>query len=385
MNIGYGFWGFLGDKKFNKEGKEISTPDGNAFYSWSILSGLQKKEHDVFALMPDRDEPGIKLLGTDLFNAFASDTRFNSYCEMQDYLTEEDMEDVINGKLALEEIELTELDAVIWEWRMPIPGRNTQEMMGKPDFQPDLLLQDLYLSYFKRNHVPVYAFDLDYKLTKEDIIKYNINGVLELGNKWTTDPERICKAKWTVIPFDYKFINDFEIKEPTENIVYIGNRYERDWCIDKYIPEDLEGVTVHGNWLEGNRDSANKWPKINFAKRLQLSEMYEAYSKAAVTPLFAKEDYCKYSFMTARIVEAVLYGCLPLLIDEFTGSYSYITDTDLIETITVKNKEELESKAIYYRTHPKERETLIRRLRYELSTTMNVNIFINDLLDIIEE
>ena len=32
MRIGYSYWGFLGDRKYDDNGNLLSTPDGNAFY-----------------------------------------------------------------------------------------------------------------------------------------------------------------------------------------------------------------------------------------------------------------------------------------------------------------------------------------------------------------
>ena len=46
--VGYFYWGYLGDKKFDKNGNEVSTPDGNAFYSWSIIKALQDAGHLVY-------------------------------------------------------------------------------------------------------------------------------------------------------------------------------------------------------------------------------------------------------------------------------------------------------------------------------------------------
>ena len=43
MNVGYSYWGFLGDKKLDEKFNEVSTPDGNAFYSWSIIREIQKR------------------------------------------------------------------------------------------------------------------------------------------------------------------------------------------------------------------------------------------------------------------------------------------------------------------------------------------------------
>lgn len=382
MKIGYGFWGFLGDKKFNAQGQEASTPDGNAFYSWSIIHELQKQGHEVYALMPDRDIPGYKILGENLFNAFASEARFKSYFDMYDYIDYDSnnaLYDLLYNNKEIQQLTKVKLDAVLWEWRMPIPGRNTDVDIQSSTFQPDYLLQDKLLTYFKKEHIPVILFDLDYKIKDEDIEKYNIRGVLDLGTKWRGYGK--CETYQTSIPFDFTYINDYEIKEPTELIVYVGNRYERDWCIDKYIPEDVEGVTVYGNWLESGRDSAERWPKIKFGKRLQLDEMYEAYSKASVTPLLAKKEYCEKGFMTARIIESVLYGCLPLFIEEFDMSNIWLNDTDkeLVEKLTIHSKEELVEKAKYYMEHPDERKELIRKLRFKLNY-MSAKNFVADFL-----
>lgn len=386
MNIGYGFWGFLGDKKFDKHGNEISTPDGNAFYSWSIIRAFQKEGHNVFALMPDRDIPGIEKLGKNLFKTFAMEERYDAYGLIENFIDYDYyLEDILKNNVKLENIidigDDEKLDAVIWEWRMPIPGRNIGLSIDAPSFQPDYALQDILLNYFKRNHIPVYIFDLDYKVTDEDIEKYNIAGIIELGDKWKD--YRKCKTTSVYIPFGFDCINEFEIKNPTELIVYVGNRYERDWCIDKYIPGDLDGVTVYGNWLEGGRDSAEKWPNINFGKRLQLSEMYDAYSKAAVTPLLAKEEYCKHSFMTARLIEAVFYGCVPLLIEEFELPGAYL-EHDLIDALTVHNKEELIEKAKYFMEHPDERKDIIRILRNELRI-FDAKHFVKDFMNIFND
>ena len=56
---GYSYWGFLGDTKMDKDGNLLSTPDGNAFYSWSIIRQLQKDGYVVVQVMPDRDKDGF--------------------------------------------------------------------------------------------------------------------------------------------------------------------------------------------------------------------------------------------------------------------------------------------------------------------------------------
>ena len=380
MNIGYGFWGFLGDKKFNKDKQEISTPDGNAFYSWSIIKALEEN-NKVFSLMPDRDKYGFEKLSSILFKAWAMEDRLNAYEDMIRTIEDSDIEKIIETrKLITKHLEQTKLDLVIWEWRWKIPGRNTEEDIGTENFQPDLVLQDLWLNYCKENKIPVIVFDLDYKLTLEDIEKYNVYGVIELGNKWQN--LEIAKHKRINIPFDFAHIHDLEIKEPEDLLVYIGNRYERDWCIDKYIPEDVEGIVVHGNWLESNRDSAQVWPKIKFAKRLQTNEMYEAYSKAAVTPLLAKKEYCEQGFMTARIIEAVFYGCVPLFIEEYQDCKKYIPE-DLRPYLIIHDKTEVLQAAMFFKDHPEIRKKVIEEMREHLKF-MDCKNFVEDIMQMIK-
>lgn len=370
MNIGYGFWGFLGDKKYRlEEGRtvETSTPDGNAFYSWSIIEELQLRGHQVYQLMPDRDEPGFKLLGSKLFSSWAEQSRLNAYVGMGS----------MDEALAI----IKNLDFVLWEWRWLIPGRNDQatKTNNPSAFQPDYELQDMWLKLLRENNVPVFVFDLDYKLTQEDIMKYNITGVVELGNKWKSTG--LCMAKRVQIPFNFRHIHTFEITPATEGVIYVGNRYERDWCVDKYIPD---GTIVHGNWLESKRDSEVRWPKLIFRDRLQTADMHGAYSKAAVTPLLAKQDYCQQGFMTARIIEAVFYGCAPLFIEEFKDNDKYLPK-QFKKYLLVRNKEDVQAIAKKLLDEPALRKEIIYSLRYHLSSFMSAKHFVDNLFCMVRE
>ena len=70
MRIGYSYWGFLGDRKYDDKGNILSTPDGNAFYSWSIINKFIEDGHQVIGIMPDRDEPGFRFEGVNLFSSW---------------------------------------------------------------------------------------------------------------------------------------------------------------------------------------------------------------------------------------------------------------------------------------------------------------------------
>ncbi len=383
LSIGYGYWGFLGDTKYtsDKNGNisPVSTPDGNAFYSWSIIRELQNQGHDVVQLMPDRDEPGFSVHKSNLFGAWATEARTNAYMAMQNGIDGFDYHD---GKAAIMLTDAAlELDFVLWEWRWEIPGRNdVPTLLNNPEaFQPDYLLQDAWLRYFKARNIPVIVFDLDYKLTKADLIKYAIAGVIELGNKW--NDVGVCASKRVQIPFGFRYINTFDTIEPKDKVVYIGNRYERDWCVNKYLPN---GTVVYGNWNEGGRTSGEEWPNLTFRPRLQTHEMQQAYAKAAVTPLLAKRDYCEQGFMTARLIEAVFYGCVPLFIKEFVGNEVYIPK-QLSGFGVVSSKSDVSKAAQSLMSDPAHRTELIHAFRYHLSTFMDAKYFVQHLLEMYDK
>jgi hypothetical protein len=350
--VGYSFWGFLGDKKYNKIYDEISTPDGNAFYSWCIIRELQKRGQEVIKIMPDRDKFGYSLLDGDLFNSWCREDRHYAYKNSRSI-------DYSNANVNLFElwdgVKLYEADYILHEWRMQIPGRNTYRnvddvLNADKDWQPDLFIQDCLIEYCKEKSIKLIIFDLDYKLSEQEASYLSsFAKVIELGNKWKDSS--IITSKKVNIPFDFTKIDNFADKyrksgRRSNNLVYVGNRYERDWCIDKYITKNLKDVKVYGNWIESNRDSKERWPYINFGTRLQTSDMIRVYNDSVCTILLAKEDYCKYEFMTARIVESVFYNCVPLFIEEYgdnvinkyAGAYKDFlmvkSDVDIIDRYT---------------------------------------------------
>ncbi len=358
MKVGYFYWGFLGDKKFNSEGQELSTPDGNAFYSWSIIRELQKRGHTVVGLATDRDEPGYKLLGKELFNSFATEERNAAYTNM--------------------EFGNSDVDFAIIEWRWNIPGRNDIESKGKEGYQPDQELMYEAIDKLNKNGTPFVVFDLDYKLTEEDIEKNNIKNVIELGNKWKGHS---VNSKTIQIPFDFSVINEKPIKlEPENKVIYIGNRYERDWCISKYLPN---GTVVHGNWIEpGHGDSAKEWPNIEFRKRLNASEIFEPYNNSIVAPLLAKKEYCEMGFMTARIIEAIFYGAVPLFISEYGKDLIATYAGKYQNLLTVEHRRDVRSKVLYFEKFPQERVKILEYLREHLRF-MDCKFFVDDVLAMI--
>ena len=370
--VGYSYWGFLADVKLNESGNVLSTPDGNAFYSWSIINEYRDRGTCIQQLMPDRDKHANLILGPDMFSAWLRYRRFDAYADMiRMYSMLEDYKLVIS-----------DLDYAILEWRFLVPGRNDLELKGQNGWQPDLYIQEKLIEALNAKNIPFVVFDLDYKLTEEDIKEYGIKYVIELGDKWKDNP--LVKSKRVEIPFYFNGINYFNpVEKPAGNLVYIGNRYERDWCIDKYIPEYLEGVKVYGNWNEAGRDSKERWPKIDFGGRLQTRDMHDAYKDYIATILLAKEEYCKMGFMTARLIEAIFYGVVPLFISEYGKDTINKYAGKYAEALTVDSKSDVDTMLRYLRFHPEERLEIISYLRNHLRF-MDARYFVDDVEDLIQ-
>lgn len=374
---GYSFWGFLADVKLDANYNELSTPDGNAFYSWSIIQALQNKNYEVLTIMPDRDQYAVSKYDRDAFSAWATDKRYSAYskCHHLNY------DDINREKIfdAWDCCELYECEFILHEWRMLIPGRNDLTMSRDIDtWQPDYFLQLCLLDYCALHDIHLFIFDLDYKLVYDDIKDMRNVTILELGNKWS-----YFNAETVYIPFDFSSINEFDpasVDDREYDLVYVGNRYERDWCINKYIPESLDKCIIYGNWKESGRDSETRWPLLKFGKRLQLRDMHNAYNTSVCTILFAKREYCKYHFMTARIIEAVFYGCIPLFIEE----YGRITIDEFAgqcaDLLTVRSKSDVVNKINMLKNDPILYANILTYLRHRLQM-MDAKHFVKQLME----
>lgn len=396
MRIGYSYWGFLGDRKYDEDGNILSTPDGNAFYSWSIINKFIEDGHQVLGIMPDRDEPGFRFEGVNLFSSWCKTSRSNAYMSMN-HIEYGDFFDIENrdilSKDAIKALwdmyHVNEFDVIIHEWRMPIIGRNTAVDKDSENWQPDLFIQDALVEYCNKNDIKLIIFDLDYKIPKDvvaDFVYVTKNMyIFELGKKWSSlayETDGRCRKVY--IPFDFRFMNLFKLKSKfTDDIVYIGNRYERDWCINKYL-KNVPGVKVFGNWLEGQRHSDKEWPMINFGKRLQTSDMHDAYSNSATTILLAKKEYCENGFMTARILEAIFYGCVPLFIEEYGEDVIDLYAGCFANELTVRNSEDVIKKSKMFREDVRFRNRVISYLRTHLSF-MDVGSFTRNVYSVIND
>lgn len=377
--VGYSFWGFLSDVKLDKNGNELSTPDGNAYYSWAIINSFQKLNYQVIAPFPNRDIHAHSQLRNNMFGIWANKIRANSYnntiyCDFPDKLndvSEQEVFDIWDNK------QLNACEFILHEWRMEIPNRNLLAEKENDWWQPDLFLQECLINYCKKNNIKLFIFDLDNKLDKSKLNYFNCV-ILELGNKWSKEDSTILS---TPMPFNIDCINQFKINDNfIYNMIYIGNRYERDWCIDKYIPTDIDDVLIYGNWLEGNKDSASRWPKLTFKHRIQQRDMLNIYNNSVCTILLAKKDYCDNNIMTGRVAESVLYGTIPLFISEYSKELRELYCGIFADLLTVHNKEEVVEKISLFKENLNLRRDIIEYLRENISNIMDSNKFVKILI-----
>lgn len=391
MKIGYSYWGFLGDRKYNEKFELLSTPDGNAFYSWCIIRKIINEGNKVIRIMPDRDRYGWNKEGRELFGSWCTDEREFAYLHSNSIEYDENnlyrmkKEDVFK---VWDASKVNECKVVLHEWRMKINGRNDDESRNelREKWQPDLFLQECLVEYCSMNKIKLVIFDLDYKLEEEEFGRIRSKTeayVFELGTKWKDSRfKEFCRKVY--IPFDFSLIECFNIKLNgvfENDLVYVGNRYERDWCIDKYIPEDVERIKIYGNWKESGRDSERRWPKLKFGKRLQTADMRDVYMNSASTILLAKEEYCKYKFMTARIIEAIFYGCVPLFIKEYGKDVINEYAGGIRSLVTVKDKDDVKFKMRLMNENRFLRFGIIIYLRRRLKF-MDVSNFTKELYEV---
>jgi hypothetical protein len=320
MRIGYLFRGFLGDVKWGSDLAEVSTPDGNATYSWSIEHECEKRGYKLIPLGHNLDAPAAGELGEGLFAAFSKQRRVRSYERM-----------LKRGWTQLSNRMFPDLDLVLVEWRWPIPGRNTEADRGHVHFQDDLDRQTEVLKVYSERGTPIVLWDLDHKLTwddEENLEWEHLTGrvsVIETALK----PRSLVFPRHTVQPptvVNDLLQYDIDDRMPSYHLGYIGSRYERDETIDKWIgpiaPAGTHRVKFWGKW-EPAADVRARWPGVTFAGRVGVKEFQQAYSRVAAVPLLAKQSYYECGFITPRPWEAVLFGSIPVGLGEHFGITNY--------------------------------------------------------------
>ena len=341
--MGYSFWGYMADVKLDPDGNMASTPDGNAAYSWAAVKAFRDMGYETVRFGIDRDALYVDQCGMAAFSSFATGKRWRAYNQLitfdalramttKDYalLTADDF----IGMWELDE-RFTNVDFILHEWRMTVPGRNDEEtrqlcLAGDGvGYTPDLVIQDAIVRYCRKHRIPLVVFDLDYKLTEEQYRQIeDIAYVIELGNKW---PSKLGAglARKVFIPFDREEMLSKSLGYPVlgdcvADLIYVGNQYERDDVAVEMLGGRSVDTVLCGKWdpawlkAHGMQDRATG--------RIQTFQIGPMYRLAPCTVLLAKDDYYRWNFMTARIVEAVYWGCVPLFPVDTSRRLGYKND-----------------------------------------------------------
>lgn len=319
MRIGYLFRGYLGDVKLDADLREVSAPDGNATYSWSIEHECERRGYKLIPLGPNLDAPAAGIIGEGLFSSFSTRKRLLSYERM-----------LIRGWSRLSDVKLPDLDLVLIEWRWPIPGRNTPADRGSPNYQDDLERQRGVLYHYLNRGVPVVVWDLDHKLLRSDLDAWGAPWgrgirVIETAVRPRVETGAVRVEPPTVTADLLQ--HDIDEQRPSHHLGYIGSRYERDETIDRWIrpitPPGTHRAKFWGKW-EPVDEVRTRWPGVTFAGRIGVRAFREAYSRVAAVPLLAKQSYYESGFITPRPWEAVLFGTVPIGLACHLGVDQYV-------------------------------------------------------------
>jgi hypothetical protein len=316
MRLGYSFWGFLGDLKLDADGNVVSSPDGNATYSWSILHEAQRRGWLTVLMQKDRDYASVCQWnhGPGAFSSFSSKARYQAWLNSMGTV----------GAYTRES-QLPDLDVLLVEWRWPIPGRNFGLTKDDPDYQPDYDRQTEILEHYKSKGTKVLIWDLDQKLTCHDELRWKPDAILEtsaLPCRLTMDRIRVEPP---IVPEALLQFKTLPIHQD-RMLSYVGSRYERDEIFERYVAPVARRhpgkVHVYGKW-EPREERERRWPGVVWHGRIDVRGFRDAYGWAAACPLLAKPGYLRTGFVTPRPWEAIMFGTIPVALSEALGARRY--------------------------------------------------------------
>lgn len=281
MIIGYSFWGFIGPGI-------TDTPDGGRSHRRPLLEALRAQGHDLILLQRDRDllEARYALPGHYRFDAG-----------------------------------LPALDAVMLEWRWPMPGRNTTAC-GTPGHTCDLHRQaELLAAYTERQGTATVIWDKDRMLPPDDHLR-NHCGVA------------VCEAALHPTPGAHRLLFPVEdhllecvdpdalaARNRPVTLAYVGNQYNRDEAFDAYFAPAARQVehVIAGKWTDTTR-----WGGLRFIGRVPFVRVRAIHTDSLATVLLLPQRYARVGQVTQRLVEAVLAGCLPLAPASIRGIATFV-------------------------------------------------------------
>ncbi|MFC7530144.1 hypothetical protein [Actinoplanes sp. GCM10030250] len=277
LRIGYSFWGFLTTGV-------IDTPDGARSFRRAFVDALQEAGHEVVSLQVNRD---LIEAGTDLASAYRFDEG------------------------------LPDLDAIVFEWRWPLPGRNTT-VCGTPGHTCDLHRQQQLLDHYTHGlGLPTVVWDHDLWLPARDPLRRQTNvRVAEPA----LHPSAGAITVTSPIPDEALDIAapSFLARLPRPlPLVYVGNQYGRDEAFDRWFAPAAAQMAhrVAGKWT-----NTSAWPHVQFTGRIRFAEVAGLHAQALTTVLLKPERYRTVGAFGSRLFESVTQGCLPVTPADTVGA-----------------------------------------------------------------
>ncbi|WP_436528411.1 hypothetical protein [Actinoplanes sp. HUAS TT8] len=277
LRIGYSCWGFLTDGV-------LDTPDGARSFRRAFVDALQAAGHEVVLVQANRDliEAGTDLTGTYRFDAG-----------------------------------LPSLDAIVFEWRWPLPGRNTTAC-GTPGHTCDLHRQQQLLDHYTHDlGLPTVVWDHDLWLPADDPLRGHANVRVadpalhpSTGAITVTSPVPDRRLD-TADPSDLA-----RLPRPLP-LVYVGNQYGRDEAFDRWFAPAAAQMNhrVAGKWT-----NTSAWPHVQFTGRIRFADVAGLHAQALATVLLKPERYRTVGAFGTRLFESVTQGCLPMTPADTVGA-----------------------------------------------------------------
>jgi hypothetical protein len=220
-------WGFLGPGV-------VDTLDVSRGYRRPLIDALAGAGHEIVFLQANRD---LREVGDDLRHRYRWDAG------------------------------LPDLDAVVLEWRWPLPGRNTT-VCGAAGHTCDLHRRDDLISHYTRSlGVPTVIWDLDRRLPVDDPLRRLPQvTVCEFALRPTPGAVTLrCPVPDAALDAaDPAALAG--VPRPV-SLVYVGNQYDRDAAFDRFFAPAALWFPhrVAGKWTH-----TQAWPHVHLHRPLRV-------------------------------------------------------------------------------------------------------------------
>jgi hypothetical protein len=199
-----------------------------------------------------------------------------------------------------------------WRWRFP----------NKEKYKERNLIferQNRLISWCVRNKTPFMVHDQDLKMTEPERDYVRRHGGIIATPSLFPESGEIMLHYPNPYPLNYRLH-----KDPLNELVYIGNNYERLSQMIKLVTDFSKQVTTvfYGNWVEESDERSSfairkLFPNILFPGRLPQNVLIDRLRESRATVLLHKMEYGPRGFMTIRWAEAAAAGTIPFIPAEF--------------------------------------------------------------------